>query len=86
MKTPDFFAAIPCIRLRDPLADFLGAEMRLEFAAESRWHDVQQAGKRGGIPSLGDALRQHQRAVMFPRQLLQRRTPLHGVASASPWQ
>lgn len=25
MKTPDFFAAIPCIRLRDPLADFLGA-------------------------------------------------------------
>ena len=25
MKTPDFFAVVPHIRLRDPLADFLGA-------------------------------------------------------------
>jgi hypothetical protein len=25
MQTPDFFAAVPTLRLRDPLADFLGA-------------------------------------------------------------
>jgi hypothetical protein len=64
MDTPDFFAAVPCIRLRDPLAAFLGVAGVVANVASL----LTGAAGMGGFKGLGGR---------FDRRTLLACTPPH---------